>query len=91
MRVGPVLPTDLKTVLREAVNSWQLLDDGSLRVEINARQEAGPTASVKKLLVGLGLDEDEAARARAIRERLVLRPRQKPVAEPAVAAKAVAP
>jgi radical SAM family uncharacterized protein/radical SAM-linked protein len=71
--------------LREAVQRWELLDDGSLRVEINARQEAGPTASVKKLLVGLGLNEDQAARTRAIRERLVLRPKRTPTTEePAV-------
>jgi radical SAM-linked protein len=71
--------------LREAVQRWELLDDGSLRVEINARQEAGPTASVKKLLVGLGLNEDQAARTRAIRERLVLRPKRTPATEePAV-------
>jgi len=36
-------------------------------------------------LVGLGLSEDQAARARAIRERLVLRPRRtRATEEPAV-------
>jgi radical SAM family uncharacterized protein/radical SAM-linked protein len=90
-KVWPASPDRLEDELRAAVQSWQLLDDGSLRVEINARQEAGPTASVKKLLVGLGLDEAEAARARAIREKLVLRPRQKPVAEPVVVVKAMSP
>ncbi len=74
----PDSPDDLEEGLRDAVQRWELLDDGSLRVDINARQEAGPTASVKKILTGLGLNEDQAARARAIRERLVLRPREKP-------------
>jgi hypothetical protein len=87
----PASPDRLEDDLRAAVQSWKLLDDGSLQVEINARQEAGPTASVKKLLVGLGLDEAEAARARAIREKLVLRARQKPAAEPAVVVKAMSP
>ena len=44
-----------------------------------------------ELLVGLGLDEDEAARARAIREKLVLRPKKKTPVEPTLAEKAVAP
>ncbi len=87
----PGSPDRLEDGLREAVNSWHLLDDGGLQVEINARQDAGPTASVKKLLVGLGLDEAEAARARVIREKLVLRPKKKTPSEPALAAKTVAP
>jgi hypothetical protein len=44
---------------------------------------------VKKILVGLGLDEAEAARARVIREKLVLRPKKKTPAEPAMTAKAM--
>ena len=85
----PGSPDRLEDGLREAVNSWQLLDDGSLLVETNARQDAGPTASVKKILVGLGLDEAEAARARVIREKLVLRPKKKTPAASAIAAKAM--
>ena len=81
----PDAPDNLEDGLRDAVRKWELLNDGTLYVEINARQETGPTASVKKLLIGLGMSEEEAARARATRESLVLKPRQKPTAKvPAV-------
>jgi hypothetical protein len=73
----PETPDNLDDVLRGAIHDWQLTDGGGLRVEINARQQAGPTPSVKKVLMGLGLDEAAASRARATREMLVLRPRKK--------------
>ena len=68
-------PGGLDPELQAAVHEWHLEDDGSLRLELNARQDAGPTPSLKKVLTGLGLAEAEAARVRASREALVLRPR----------------
>ena len=63
----------LETDLRGAVRRWQLHEDGGLSVELNARQQAGPTPSVKKLLLELGFDDIEAARLRVTREGFVLR------------------
>jgi radical SAM-linked protein len=73
----PESPDSLDEELRAGVKSWRLLDDGSLRVELNARQGDGPLVSPKKLLLGLGVDEDRALRVGVTREMLVLRPRQK--------------
>jgi len=87
--VWPDSPENLEEELRTAVRSWRLLDDGCLSIEVNARQQSGPTPSVKKLLVGLGLTEEAAARTRAIRERLVLKPRRKSGADVPAAAEAV--
>jgi radical SAM-linked protein len=85
----PETPEALEPELRRAVRSWRRLDDGSLQVEINARQEAGPTPSVKKILKGLGLNDEEAALARATREKLVLKPKQKSGATSPTVVKAV--
>jgi radical SAM family uncharacterized protein len=63
--------------LRAGVRGWQLLDDGSLLVELNARQEDGPQLSVKKLLLALGIAEDRIARIKVTREMLVLEARSK--------------
>ena len=87
--VWPGSPENLDEGLRSAVRSWRLLDDGSLRVEVNACQQSGPTPSVKKLLVGLGQSEEASARVRATRERLVLKPRKKSVADIPAAAEVV--
>jgi len=86
--VWPGSPEKLEEGLRGAVRSWRLFDDGTLRVEVNARQQAGPTPSLKKLLVGLGLSEEAASRVRATRERLVLKPPKKSVASTAAAVEA---
>ncbi len=69
----PESADDLEPEIRGAVRRWQPLENGGLRVELNARQQAGPTPSVKKLLLGLGFDEIEAARLRITREGFVLR------------------
>ncbi|MCU0235412.1 MAG: TIGR03936 family radical SAM-associated protein, partial [Thermoanaerobaculales bacterium] len=71
----PGSPAGLDPELRTAVRGWSLAADGSLAVELNARQDAGATPSLKKLLEGLGLDEQRAQRVRAVRETLILRPR----------------
>jgi radical SAM family uncharacterized protein/radical SAM-linked protein len=74
--------------IRAGVRRWQLLDDGALLVELNARQENGPQLSVKKLLINLGIAEDRIARIPVTREMLVLEARtknQEPVEEPSEA------
>jgi radical SAM-linked protein len=73
----PDSPEVLEEKLRDGVISWQPLADGGLRVELNARQDDGPLVSVKKLLLGIGIEEDRAARVRATREMLILKARQK--------------
>jgi hypothetical protein len=59
-----------------------VLTDGSLSVDLNARQKSGPVTSIKQVLRGLGLSDAEIGVARIRRERLVLRP---PGAKPAPA------
>jgi radical SAM family uncharacterized protein/radical SAM-linked protein len=73
----PVSETDLDEEIRAGIRRWQLLDDGSLLVELNARQEDGPMLSVKKLLAALGVDDHLIARAPVIRQALVLESRGK--------------
>ncbi len=78
-RNGTPWPTSIQHLdpdLKQAVRGWRVAGDGSLHVELNARQESGPTPSLKKVLVAIGLDDREAASARAVRERLVLKPRR---------------
>jgi radical SAM-linked protein len=65
----------LSDEFQKGILRWQRLDDGGLRVELNARQEEGPVVTVKKLLLALGLDEGQAARVGVTREMLVLRSR----------------
>jgi radical SAM family uncharacterized protein len=59
------------------IRRWQIRGDGSLAVELNARQGDGPTISIKRLLLSLGLDEHQVARLSVTREALVLEPRKK--------------
>jgi hypothetical protein len=87
-RGWPESPAGLDPELAQAVRSWQPLEGGALRLELNARQEAGPTPSLKKLLIGLGLDERQAAAQRAVREGLVLRPRPAAAKQPSPPAEA---
>jgi len=63
--------------IRSGVRHWQRIDDGSLLVELNARQENGPQISVKKLLLALGVAEDRVAQVPVTREMLVLEARAK--------------
>ena len=60
--------------MTEAILRWTVLADGSLTVDLNARQAAGPTTSVKKILESLGLTETEVQMSRIRRERIVLQP-----------------
>jgi radical SAM family uncharacterized protein/radical SAM-linked protein len=70
----PASPDGLEAEIGEAVLRWSVLADGSLSLDLNARQTAGPTTGVKQVLKGLGLDDDEAQRLRVRRELIVLRP-----------------
>jgi hypothetical protein len=68
----PKSATGLSDEIREGIRRWERLEDGSLLVDLNARQEAGPQPSVKKLLGALGVAEDQIARIPVMREMLVL-------------------
>lgn len=71
-------PADLSglpSTLGAAVRRWEPLPDGRLRVELSLRQNDGPTATVKELLLAIGIEEPAIPLVRVTRERLVLRPR----------------
>jgi radical SAM family uncharacterized protein/radical SAM-linked protein len=67
----------LPAELRDGVLAWTLLEDGSLRIELNLRQQQGPTPTVKQVLLALSIDEQEVPVLHVIRELLVLRPPNK--------------
>jgi len=69
----PESAEELDSAVADSVLRWTVLSDGSLSVDLNARQTAGPTASVKQVLGSIGLEDVEVKRARIRRERLVLR------------------
>jgi radical SAM-linked protein len=68
----PETTSGLDEKISEAILRWTLLADGSLTVDLNARQAAGPTTSVKQILLSLGLTETEVQMSRIRRELLVL-------------------
>jgi radical SAM family uncharacterized protein/radical SAM-linked protein len=70
----PEASPDLDEAVTEAILRWTVLSDGSLTVDLNARQAAGPTTSVKKILQSLGLTETEVQLSRIRRELIVLQP-----------------
>jgi len=70
----PEASTDLDQSVTEAILRWTVLSDGSLTLDLNARQAAGPTTSVKKILQSLGLTDAEVQMSRIRRERIVLQP-----------------
>jgi len=70
----PEASTDLDQSVSGAILRWTVLTDGSLTVDLNARQAAGPTTSVKKILESLGLTEAEVQMSRIRRELIVLQP-----------------
>ncbi len=71
----PADPSGLPSTLAAAVQRWEPLPDGRLRVELSLRQDDGPTATVKELLQAIGIEEPAIPLVRVTRERLVLRPR----------------
>jgi radical SAM family uncharacterized protein len=76
-RPWPESTDDLGDEIRTGIRRWQILEDGDLLVELNARQGDGPMVSVKRLLLSLGLDDHQVARLSVTRETLVLEPRKK--------------
>jgi hypothetical protein len=68
----PATSAGLPPEVADAVLHWAVLSDGSLSVDLNARQTSGPTANVKQILHGLGMTESEARTIRVRRELLVL-------------------
>jgi radical SAM family uncharacterized protein len=71
----PADPAGLAGGVAGAVRRWEPLVDGRLRVELNLREDEGPVATAKELLIAAGVDEASAPLVRVTRERLVLRPR----------------
>ncbi|MEE4272417.1 MAG: TIGR03960 family B12-binding radical SAM protein [Thermoanaerobaculales bacterium] len=70
----PETTSGLEDKVADAVLRWTVLADGSLSMDLNVRQTAGPTASVKQVLSEIGLDDADIRCARIRRERLVLSP-----------------
>ena len=68
-------PAGLAGGVAGAVRRWEPLADGRLRVELNLREDEGPTATAKEVLLAAGVDEALVPLVRVTRERLVLRPR----------------
>ena len=72
MEPWPDSATGLADEIRDGIRRWERLEDGSLLVDLNARQQEGPQPSVKQLLVALGVAEEQIARIPVVREMLVL-------------------
>ncbi|MFV2073172.1 MAG: TIGR03960 family B12-binding radical SAM protein [Thermoanaerobaculales bacterium] len=75
--------------IRGGIRHWQRMDDGSIRVELNLRQDDGPVVSTKQLLAAFGLDQESIPRVGVTREMLVLsvgKKEKKPVGDTAGAA-----
>ncbi len=80
-RVAPVAgapwpdePTAVDGTTADAILRWQVCGDGSLIVDLNARQTAGPVAGIRQLLTELGVGADEIGTLEVRRERLILSP-----------------
>ena len=69
----PEEASGLDEAVSDAILRWTVLSDGSLTIDLNVRQAAGPTTSVKQVLRGIGLSDSEIERSRIRRELLVLR------------------
>ncbi len=72
-------PTDnsaLDEKLQAGISKWEKTPDGSIRLEVNIREDDGPTASLRKIFADLEVPEEEQRRLRVVREALVLRPRK---------------
>ncbi len=62
--------------LQAGISKWEKATDGSIQLEVNIREDDGPTASLRKIFADLEVPEDEQRRLRVVREALVLRPRK---------------
>ena len=67
-------PTAVDGATAQAILRWQVCGDGSLVVDLNARQTAGPVSGIRQLLTELGLGADEIGALKVRRERLILSP-----------------
>jgi radical SAM-linked protein len=84
-RIGSIADIDpwpeseavLSDEMRAGVRRWQRLDDGGLLVDLNARQQEGPQISAKKLMLALGVTEEQVLRVPVTREMLILEARDK--------------
>jgi radical SAM-linked protein len=74
-RTWPDDTTGLTEELQAGVLSWKKTDDDAVDLEVNIRQEDGPTASLRKIFAHLEIPEEEQRRLRIVRRALVLRPR----------------
>jgi radical SAM family uncharacterized protein/radical SAM-linked protein len=81
----PQSPDGLDEKITGAIQRWTVLNDGSLSLDINARQSSGPVTSVKQLLMALELPQTEVNATRVCRELLVLKPPGTQQAETAIA------
>ncbi len=77
-RPWPGDPGELPPQIRDAVNRWELPEDGTLRLELALRTPTGSAPSLKKVLLALGVAEEELPLVRVVREAVLLR-RRKPV------------
>ncbi|MEN8165299.1 MAG: TIGR03960 family B12-binding radical SAM protein [Acidobacteriota bacterium] len=75
-RNWPVDTSALDEKLQAGISQWEKASDGSIRLEVNIREDDGPTASLRKIFADLEVPEDEQRRLRVVREALVLRPRK---------------
>jgi radical SAM family uncharacterized protein/radical SAM-linked protein len=60
--------------ISDGIYSWQLLEDGALRVELNLRDGDGPTPSIKVLLTSMGVAPESLPLIRVRREALLQTP-----------------
>ena len=77
----PERPELLPGGIVAGIRRWAILPDASLSVELNLRQQEGPTPTVKALLEAMGVPPEDTPSIRVTRERLVLerRPTRTPV------------
>ncbi len=75
-RDWPSDTSGLNEKLQAGIPSWEKSPDGAVRLEVNIREEDGPTASLRKIFADLEVPEEEQRRLRIVREALVLRPRK---------------
>lgn len=73
----PETPPDLPEAIAAALKGWNLADDGTLHLELNVRQQDGPTPSIRKFVEAAGVPEEDAPILRITRELVRLSPRRK--------------
>ncbi len=75
-RNWPVDTSEMEETLQAGIPMWEKTSDGSIRLEVNIREDDGPTASLRKIFADLEVPEEEHRRLRIVREALLLRPRK---------------